>query len=61
MFERENYKKIAIDHSADIDYQDFLKIYRNCAKDLYYFLTINTTLPSSDPLKYRKSFFDAPL
>ena len=29
---RRELQQIAIDHSADIDYKDFLKIYRNCAK-----------------------------
>ena len=38
-------QNIAINHSADIDYQDFMKIYRECTKEPYSFLTINTTLP----------------
>ena len=47
-------KSIAINHSADIDYQDFMKIYRECTKEPYNFLTIDTTLPASDPLRFRK-------
>ena len=35
-----------IDHSADIDYKDFLKIYRNCKKEHFSFLTINAALPA---------------
>ena len=31
-----------INHSADIDYKDFIKIYRNCTKEPYNFLTIDT-------------------
>ena len=38
-------QNIAINHSADIDYKDFVKIYRNCTKEPYNFLTINTTQP----------------
>ena len=30
-------QNIAINHSADIDYKDFLKIYRNCTKESYSF------------------------
>ena len=30
-------RNIAINHSADIDYQDFLKIYRECTKEPYIF------------------------
>ena len=51
-------KNIAINHSADIDYQDFIKIYRECTKKLYNFLTIDTTLPASDLLRFRKNLFD---
>ena len=49
----------AINHSADIDYQDFIKIYRECKKKPYNFLTIDTTLPASDPLRFRKNLFDS--
>ena len=42
-------ENIAINHFVDIDYQDFIKIYRECTKEPYNFLTIDTTLPASDP------------
>ena len=29
-------RNIAINHSADIDYNDFLKIYSECAKELFF-------------------------
>ena len=41
-----------INHSAEIDYQDFMKIYRDCTREPYSFLTIDTTLSSSNPLKF---------
>ena len=47
-------QNIAINHSADIDYQDFIKIYRECTKETYSFLTIDTTLPASGPLRFKK-------
>ena len=52
-------QNIAINHSADIDYQDFKKIYRECTKEPFNFLTIDTTLPASDPLRFRKNLFDS--
>ena len=52
-------QNIAINHSADIDYQDFMKIYRECTKEPFNFLTIDTTLPASDPLRFRKNLFDS--
>ena len=50
-------QNIAINHSADIDYKDFVKIYRECTKEPYSFLTIDTTLPASDLLRFRKNLF----
>ena len=51
-------KNIATDHSADIDYQDFKKIYRECTKERFSFLTIDTTLPAIHPLRVRENLFD---
>ena len=48
-------KNVATDYSADIDYNDFKKIYRECTKEPFNFLTIDTTLPASDPLRFRKT------
>ena len=42
---RKELQNIAINHSADIDYKDFMKIYRKCTKKPYNFLTIDITLP----------------
>ena len=55
---RRELQNIAINHSVDIDYQDFMKIYRECTKEPYYFLTIDTTLSSSNLLRFRKNLFD---
>ena len=52
-------QNIAANHSADIYYKDFIKIYRECTKELYSFLTIDTTLPSTNSLRFRKNLFDA--
>ena len=56
--EKRELQNIAINHSADNDYQDFIKIYRECTKEPYTFLTIDAKLPASDPLRFRKIFFD---
>ena len=50
-------QNIATTHSADIDYKDFMKIYRECAKEPYSFLSIDATLPSSGPLRFKKTLF----
>ena len=48
-------QNIAINHSANIDYKDFMKIYREFTKEPYSFLTIDATLSASDPLRFRKN------
>ena len=50
-------QNIVVNHSADIDYNSFMKIYRECTKESFDFLTIDTTLPASDPLRFRKNLF----
>ena len=39
-------ENIARSHLADIDYKDFVKIYREFTKEPFSFLTIDTTLPA---------------
>ena len=51
-------QNIAINHSSDIEYKDFIKIFRECTKEPYNFLTIDTTLPSTNTLRFRKNLFD---
>ena len=55
--DKKELQNIAINHSAGIDCEIFLKIYRECTKEPYSFLTIDTTLPASDPLRFRKKLF----
>ena len=51
-------QQIATKHSADIDYKDFMKIYKKCTSEPYSFLTIDTTLPSNNTLRFRKNLLD---
>ena len=52
-------ENIAINHSADIDYKDFMKIYRKCTSEPFSFLTIDTTLPADNLLRFRKNLLDS--
>ena len=56
---RRELQNIAINHSADIDYKDYVKIYRECTRKPFSFLTIDTTSPASDALRFRKNMFDS--
>ena len=54
-------QNVAMNHPADIDYKDFVKIYRNCTNESYSFLTIDTKLPADNPMRFRKNYSDSPL
>ena len=45
--------------SADIDYKDFMDIYRKYTNESCSFLTIDTTLQANNPLSLRKIFLDS--
>ena len=46
-------QQIALNHSSDIDFKDFMKIYKKCTAEPYSFLVNDTTLPSDDLLRFR--------
>ena len=48
-------QQITLNHSSDIDFKDFIKIYKIYAAEPYSFLVNDATLPSDDPLKFRKN------
>ena len=48
-------QQIALNHSSDIDFKGFMKIYKKYTKEPYSFLVNDTTLPSDDPLRFRKN------
>ena len=47
--------QIALNHSSDIHLKDFTKIYKKCTVEPYSFLVNDTTVPSDDPLRFRKN------
>ena len=48
-------QQIALNHSSDIDSKDFMKIYKKYTAEPYSFLVHDTTLPSDNPLRFRKN------
>ena len=50
-------QQIDLNHSSYIDFKDFMKIYKECTKEPYSFLVNDTTLQSSDPLRFRYNRF----
>ena len=51
-------QQIALNHSSDIDFKDFINIYKKCTEEPYSFLVNDTTLPSHDLLRFRKNFLE---
>ena len=43
VYNKKELQRITTNHSANIDYKDFMKIYRKCVSEPYTFLTIDTT------------------
>ena len=52
-------QSVANNHSTNVDYKYFKKIYRKCTSEPYYVLTIDTALPAENPLCFRKNLSDS--
>ena len=48
-------KQIASTHSSDTEFKIFMKLYKDYTKAPYSFLVNNITLPSDNPLRFRKN------
>ena len=48
-------QQTALNHSSDTEFKDFTKLYKDYIKEPYSFLVNDTTLPSDNPLEFRKN------
>ena len=55
---RRELQQITFNHSSDIDFQDFMNLYKNCNTNQYSVLVIDTTLPSDNYLRFRKNLLE---
>ena len=51
-------QQIALNHTSDIDFKDFIKIYKKCTVRPYSFLVNDTALPSDNLLRYIKNLLN---
>ena len=51
-------QQIAVSHLSDIDFKDFIKIYKKCTNAPFSFLVNDTTLASDNPLRFRKNLYN---
>ena len=45
-------QQIAFNDSSDIDFKDFMNLYKKCTAKPYSFLVIDATLASDNPLRF---------
>ena len=51
-------QQIALNHSSDINSEDFIKIYKKCTAEPYSFLFKDAALISDNHLRFRKNIFN---
>ena len=51
-------QQIAINHSSDTDFKDFVRIYKKYVDKPYSFLVNDTMLASDNPLRFRKNLYN---
>ena len=51
-------QQITFNHSSDIDFKDFINLYKKCNAKPYYFLVIDATLVSDNPSRFRKNLLE---
>ena len=52
---KKDLQQIASNHSCDIDFEDFMKIFKDYTKEPFLFSVGDTTLSPDNPLRFRKS------
>ena len=50
--------QIAFNHSSDIDFNDFMNLYKKSTAKPYSYLVSDTTLASDNPLRFRKNLLE---
>ena len=47
-----------INHSSDVDFKDYMKIYKKCTAERYSFLINDTIFSSDNPLRFRENLLE---
>ena len=53
---RKELQNVAQENSGEIDFKDFLKTYKDYTSKPYSCMIIDTTVPSGNPMRFRKNF-----
>ena len=55
---KQELQQTAFNHSSDIDFQDFMNLYKKYTAKPYSFLLIDATLASDNPLRFRENLVE---
>ena len=55
---KQELQQIAFNHSSDIDFKDFMNIYKKCTAKPYSFLVADATLASDNPSCFRENLLE---
>ena len=50
--------QITFNHSSDIDFQDFMNLFKKCSEKPYSFLAIEATLATDNLLNFRNNLLE---
>ena len=55
---KQELQQISINHSSDIEFQDFMNLYKICTEKPYSFLVIDTTFASDNLLRFKQNLLE---
>ena len=55
---KQELQRIASNNSSDMDFKDFINLYKKCTAKPYSFLVIDATLALGNPLRFRKNLVE---
>ena len=55
---KQELQQIVFNRSSDIDFKDFINLYKKCTAKPYSFLVIDATLPSDNPSSFKKKLLE---
>ena len=58
MSNKKKLQQISINHSSNINAEDFVEIYNKCTDKPYSFLVNDTALSSDNPLRFKKNLYN---
>ena len=58
ILKKQELQQIAFNHSSNIDFKDFVNLYKKCAEKPYSFLVIYATLALDDVSRFKKNLLE---